>query len=127
MTQYERAIYSVPTLLLRCFDDNFTTSVLIDAFHNFHRHLKQRFTEPNTYRKMTLLILHSTTVHPTQFRITLTRRVQFGCEKFDTLLRNEVTLRQSIYRESQLLRETVKLRMPMWTFNFGSVATHIIP
>ena len=127
MTQYERAIYNVPTLFLLYFDDNFTTSVHIDAFHNFHRHLKQRFTEPNTYRKMTLLILHSTIVHPTQCRTYFDERVQFGCGKFDTLLQNEVTLRQSISRESQLLRETVKLGMPIWTLNFGSVATHIIP
>jgi len=87
----------------------------------------QRFTEPNTYQKMTLLILHSTTVHPTQFRTTLTRRMQFGCEISDTLLPSEVKIRQSIHRESRLLHETVKVGMPIWTFNFGSVATHIVP
>lgn len=127
MTQCERTLYSVPTLFLRSFDNKFTTSVHIDAFHNFHRHLKLRFTEPNTYRKMTLLILHSTTVHPTQFRTTLTRRVEFGFEISDTLLPSEVKIRQSIHRESRLLHETVKVGMPIWTFNFGSVATHIVP
>ena len=112
MTQCERAIYSVPTLFLRYFDDNFTTSVHIDAFHNFHRHLKQRFTEPNTCRKMTLLILHSTTIHPTQFRTTLTRRVQFDCEKSDILVRNEVKLRQSMHRESRDTHYTLTSTCP---------------
>ena len=127
MTQCERTLYSVPTLFLPYFDNNFTTSVHIDSYHIFHRHLQLRFTEPNTYRKMTLLILHSTTIHPTQFRTTLTRRVEFGFEISDTLLPSEVKIRQSIHRESRLLHETVKVGMPIWTFNFGSVATHIVP
>lgn len=57
----------------------------------------------------------------------MTRRMQFGCEISDTLLPSEVKIRQSIHRESRLLHETVKVGMPIWTFNFETVVTHIIP
>ena len=42
----------------------------------------------------------------------MTRRVQFGCEKSDTLVRNEVKLRQSMHRVSRDTHYTLTSTCP---------------